>query len=82
MEAYCDWIVREGLRKRDTIEKAKSALNDEGWGYSDLRDITNEQWKDMGVPGGIQKKLTKHWKRYSRLPKQIVDVINVDSDLF
>jgi hypothetical protein len=30
MEAYCDWIIREGLRKRDAIEKAKSALNNKG----------------------------------------------------
>ena len=81
-ERYLDWLISEGLGKRPQLEHAKSALDDDGWGYSDLRKITPEQWSQMGVPGGVQEKIRKHWKTWARLPMRAGNEFDVSDDSF
>jgi hypothetical protein len=75
-ELYIDWLIAEGHGKKEQLESAKSVLEDNGWGYSDLRKIKDDQWVRMGIPGGIQTKLLKHWKTWGRLPKHSDDSIH------
>jgi hypothetical protein len=70
---YLDWLIKEIPNKKRVLEMAKSALDDEGWGYSDLKTISDAQWKEMGVPDGIVSKIRKHWKAWGKLLKVTAD---------
>ena len=48
-----------GLRpeQQQQLDRAQDALYCAGWGYSDLRDISRTEWKEMGIGGGTVKLL-------------------------
>jgi hypothetical protein len=74
MQAYIAWLVREGHGKKEALEDAASALDDEGWGWSDLKQITKADWEKMAVPGGVVRKIMKHAKAWKKLGKPAKDV--------
>ena len=44
------------------------SLSLNGWGFSDLREVSDDQWKEMKVGGGFVKKIKKHLKEFARRP--------------
>jgi len=41
-------------------------LAKEGWGFSDLREITDLDWQGMKIGGGFVRKVKKHLKDWIR----------------
>lgn len=38
---YIEWMIREKLGTMEALRAAKKALKDDGWGYSDLRKVSD-----------------------------------------
>jgi hypothetical protein len=66
-------MIKEKLGAKDALRAAKKALSDDGWGYSDLRKVSDAEWKGMNIPGGIRTKILKHWKIWGRIEKVHTD---------
>ena len=66
MRAYLTWLALKYPMSADDFEDHKSSLAKEGWGFSDLKEISPEAWKGMKIGGGFVKKIMKDLKTWSK----------------
>ncbi|KAK5309912.1 hypothetical protein LTR93_012148 [Exophiala xenobiotica] len=68
MRAYFDWLsTRFPIHKARFLD-IKDTVTENGWGFSDLKGCTEEQWNAMDVPPGFVAKIKKHLKDFAHLP--------------
>ena len=68
MKHYLAWLGRKYPQQSGEFDIHQVTLCENGWGFSDLREVTDDQWKDMRIGGGFAKKIRKHLKEYARRP--------------
>jgi hypothetical protein len=66
MKRYMEWLGDKYPTHFLEWEAFKVTLGDQGWGFSDLRGITDIEWKEMKVGGGFVKKIKRHLKEFAR----------------
>ncbi|OQV11281.1 hypothetical protein CLAIMM_15141 [Cladophialophora immunda] len=62
---YLDWLGRRYPSYRAEFGEIKGILQAEGWGFSDLRTITDSAWERMEIRGGFVTKLKKNLKVFA-----------------
>ncbi|KAK5313557.1 hypothetical protein LTR93_010861 [Exophiala xenobiotica] len=68
MRACFDWLsTRFPIHKARFLE-IKDTVTENGWGFSDLKTCTEDQWNAMDVPPGFVAKVKKHLKDFAHLP--------------
>jgi hypothetical protein len=71
--AYMDWLGRRFHIYHTQFNEFKARLQQEGWGFDDLKKISESQWKELGVGGGFVKKITSNMKVFTRERSELVD---------
>src|SRR5437763_11315595 len=57
LRLYVRFLIGLRPEQQQQLDRAQDALYCAGWGYSDLRDISRTEWKEMGIGGGTVKLL-------------------------
>ena len=65
---YMKWLSTKYTQQAADILYHASTLKEHGWGFSDLRDVSDLEWQTMKIQGGFVKKIKKHLKEWARLP--------------
>jgi len=73
MRSYLEWLGTKYPSSAFELDGHARRLAEEGWGFSDLRDATNEDWRRMGIGGGFVKKIQKHLKEWSKLTVEVMN---------
>ena len=87
LKEYIYWLIRKGHISSDLGERARSALLAEGWGFQQLRDIPDLDWKEMGVPRGAvviirqKMKLWIQWKQRKAVAEAVQEGVVDLSDV-
>jgi hypothetical protein len=74
--AYMDWLGRRSHTYHTQFDEFKASLQYEGWGFDDLKKISESQWKELGVGGGFIKKITSNMKVFTKERSDLVDAIS------
>ncbi|KAH0829594.1 hypothetical protein FOPE_10834 [Fonsecaea pedrosoi] len=62
---YLDWLGRRYPNYTAEFGEIKGILQGEGWGFSDLRTITDSGWERMEIRGGFVVKIKKNLKIFA-----------------
>ena len=65
MTLYIEWLERKYPVQSFELGICGQKLASHGWGYSDLREITDDGWQRMDINGGFVKKIRKHIKDWT-----------------
>jgi hypothetical protein len=57
LRLYVRFLIGLRPEQQQQLNRAQNALYRAGWGYSDLRNISKTEWKEMGIGGGTVKLL-------------------------
>jgi len=68
MMMYMSYLETQYPTLKFEIGGVASKLQEHGWGFSDLRDIGEDQWEKMRINGGFIKKIKRHLKVWADLP--------------
>lgn len=77
LKEYLDWLIGKGHLQADQGRQTKTALLAEGWGFQQLRDISEQDWREMTVPKGAvviirqKMKLWIAWKEKTAFAEAI-----------
>ena len=62
LRRYFNWLSTIYPTHRATLLEIMELVAKEGWGFSDLRACSENEWRDMGVGGGFRTKIRKYLK--------------------
>ena len=51
---------------RAEFERFAGVLAEHGWGFSDLRDVTEKDWEAISISAGFQRYIIKELKMFIR----------------
>ncbi|KAK5312827.1 hypothetical protein LTR93_011175 [Exophiala xenobiotica] len=68
MRAYFDWLATQFPIHSPRFLEIKDVVTENGWGFSDLKGCTDNQWNAMDVPPGFVAKIRKNLKIFAHLP--------------
>ena len=63
-----DWQGRSYPSHSAEFVQHQFNLSSHGWGFNDLKEVTESQWKEIRIQGGFVKKILKQIKEWQRLP--------------
>ena len=66
MKDYMLWLGQKYPNSAYDFRQHSSKLGEYGWGFSDLRLVKEEDWKDMKINAGFVRKIQKHIKEFVR----------------
>lgn len=66
LETYIDWLVKEGKVSKQHSITARTGLLKQGFGFNSLRDVTDLEWNEMGVPRGVRLAVLRYQKTWQR----------------
>jgi len=69
MTLYIEWLSPKHPTQTLELSLCGAAMKEHGWGFSDIKQITREDWKDMHISLGYARKLEKHCKQWAKLRK-------------
>ena len=64
--AYMQWLGQKNPMSRAEFERFAGVLAEHGWGFSDLRDVTEKDWEAMSIPAGFRRRIIKELKTFAR----------------
>ena len=67
LRRYFNWLSSIYPTHRATLLEIMELVAKEGWGFSDLRACSEDEWKAMGVGGGFRVKIRKHLKDWASI---------------
>ena len=68
MRIYFNWLAIKFPTHGPRFLEIKGVVTENGWGFSDLKGCTDNQWNAMEVPPGFVAKIRKHLKDFAHLP--------------
>ena len=74
--AYMVWLGRRFHTYNTQFDEFKASLQHEGWGFDDLKKISESQWKELGIGGGFIKKITSNIKVFTKERSDLVDTLS------
>lgn len=66
IRSYLEWLGLRYPQSSGEFVIACEVLAKEGWGFSDLREITDLNWQGIKIGGGFVRKIKKHLKDWIR----------------
>lgn len=65
LSKYIDWLITKRPAQEMQLDRARDALEREGWGFFDLRrKITDEDWQAMKIGNGTVQTIKKRLKEW------------------
>jgi hypothetical protein len=63
---YFEWLGRRFPTHTNQFTEHARVLQGAGWGWSDMRTMTNDDWKDLGIAKGFVNRIRTQMKIFSK----------------
>ena len=87
LKEYFSWLIRKNHLQVELAQRVRSELLSNGWGFQQLKDVTEQDWKEMAVPRGAvvvlrqKQKLWIQWKTRRTIAEAVQEGMADLSDL-